>query len=260
MEKSFLFLVGFVLALNVSSRALAEVDLAQMPNLSLLQTAAVMEIMQELAKPGNKALVLCGNDILKKAQGGESKHKLTPECRSELNRIITKDMQSNIPEISDLAIKITNRSKTNMDKLQAIHKWVTHNIKYDVETYTDLVKNKKIFENPLQLISPVVTLETKTAVAEGYSLLTAALLRAVNIPAVTIIGIALRDGQPQGPHAWNEAYVENRWINVDTTWDSGGTTGNFEQGLKFVSRPTKKHLDMPDFEFKKSHRAVIDVK
>ena len=259
MKKTIRILCAFLMS-GISTHAHAEVELNQMPNLSMIQTATVMEVMQALSKPGNKVFALCGNDIVKKAQKGDRNHKLSPECRSEFNRILTKDLESSDSEITELALKITKNSKTNRDKLLAIYDWVTENIQYDVVTYTDLVKNKKIFQKPMDLVSPLKTLETKTAVAEGYSLLTAALLRAVNIPTVTIIGLALNEGEAQGPHAWNEAYIKDRWVNLDTTWDAGGTTGNFDEGLTFVSKPSRNFLDMPDAEFRKTHQAVIDFK
>ena len=65
------------------------------------------------------------------------------------------------------------------------------------------------------------------AIARGYGectdfadLLTT-LARAGQIPARTVYGLAYRDGP--NPvfmyHAWNELYVDNRWIAVDPTWN-----------------------------------------
>ena len=112
----------------------------------------------------------------------------------------------------------------------------------------------------MELISPLQTLKTRTALAEGYALLTAALLRAVNIPAVTIVGLAVKENKIQGPHAWNEAYIEDHWINLDTTWDAGYIKGNFEEGLKFNRNPTKQNYDLPNTEFKKTHQPIIDIR
>ena len=65
------------------------------------------------------------------------------------------------------------------------------------------------------------------ALARGYGectdfadLLTT-LARAAQIPARTVYGLAYRDGS--NPvfmyHAWNELYVDNRWVAVDPTWN-----------------------------------------
>lgn len=236
----------------------AQIDLVKAPDLSMIKTATIMEIMQILSKPENKVYWLCNEDIRLKIQNKLS--RLSAPCRSELNRVVIKDSDIDSPEVSNLALEITKDAATDQEKLFAIYDWITRNISYDVDTYTQIVKQKKILPNPLDLISTSNTLKRRIAVAEGYSLLTAALLRAVNIPTVVVIGYALKDGTAQGVHTWNEAYLDDRWINLDTTWDAGGITGNPEQGLKFVSRPSRQHLDMPDTEFKKTHKVVFDIK
>jgi transglutaminase/protease-like cytokinesis protein 3 len=42
--------------------------------------------------------------------------------------------------------------------------------------------------------------------------------------------VDLRKGEPN--HVWNEAYVDGRWVIVDTTWDSANKyeNGNFYDG------------------------------
>lgn len=231
----------------------SDAESTQLPNLSMIQAAAFMEVLQVLSRPGNKLYWLCGQDIVKKIQHPNSVQNLSPECRSELNRVMTKDNSGSSEEVTALAVQITNGKISNRDKLTAIYEWVTENISYDVETYTDLIKNGKILQYPLKLVSPIETLKSKKALAEGYSLLTAALLRAVNIPAVTIIGAAKKENKIQGLHAWNEAYIDDQWINLDTTWDAGKIKGNLEEGLTFISHPTKKYLAQPTSDFKKTH-------
>ena len=274
MKKLELSIISLLLVIHTTLPAFAETlpnvetntgaespaDATLLPNLSMIQQATFLELMQVLAKPGNKIYWLCGQDIIKKTQHPNRVHALSPECRSELNRVLLKDVNGDSAEVTALALEITKGQVLNRDKLVAIYSWVTENISFDVTTYTEIVKNKKILQNPVQLISPLQTLKTRTALAEGYSLLTAALLRAVNIPAVTIVGLAVKENKIQGPHAWNEAYIEDHWVNLDTTWDAGVITGNFEEGLVFNRRPTKLNLDLKDSEFKKTHKAVIDIR
>ena len=67
----------------------------------------------------------------------------------------------------------------------------------------------------------------------GYANLYAALCRASSIPCNVVTGYALGVSGSSGSswddaginatdanHAWNEVYVDNRWVIVDTTWDS----------------------------------------
>jgi len=231
-----------------------------LPNLSLIQAATLMEIMQELSKPGNRLIWLCGQDLMSRLQNQNSSKKLTPECRSELNRILTKEYESQSREIVGLSTFITRGLVTNEEKTSAIYEWVTKSISYDVQTYTELIKDGKVFLNNSEIISPLNTIRSKIAVAESYSILLAALLRASNIPAVSIVGVALKDGTVQGTHAWNEVYLSNRWLNLDATWDAGVIKGNLTEGLRFESRPAKKYFDMPDAEFKKTHKAILDIR
>ncbi len=246
------------LTLSFSAAANAQVDIVKVPDLSMIKTATLMEVMQILSTPGNKIYWTCNEDIRQMIQRKQT--KLSALCRSELNRLLTKDVKSNGPDITNLAEEITKNADSDLERVSAIYTWVTKNISYDVDTYAQIVKNKKILPNPLELIAASKTLERRKAIAEGYSLLTAALIRAVNIPAVTVVGYALKGKEVQGAHAWNEAYVDDRWINLDTTWDAGGITGNMDEGLSFVSRPARDFFDMPDSEFKKTHKAVFDIK
>ena len=40
-------------------------------------------------------------------------------------------------------------------------------------------------------------------------------------------------------HAWNQAYVDHRWINIDTTWNSGN---KYENGELLVQRNRKSFI------------------
>ena len=252
----FLIFTSILLVLSASTRA--ELATVTLPNLSLIKAATFIEVIRALGEENSKTFLLCHEDATRRLQGQTK--PLKPACRSELNRILTQDQDSRDESVISLAYEITKNAKTDLEKAAAIHDWVTQNISYDVATYTAIVKEHKLIERPMQLISAKAVLLNKISVAEGYALLTAALLRAVNIPAVTIAGVALLNDEVQGPHAWNEAFVEGRWINLDTTWDSGGVNGNLDEGLTFVKNPSRRFFDTPDAEFKKTHRALIDIR
>ena len=56
-----------------------------------------------------------------------------------------------------------------------------------------------------------------------HAVLTAALCRAQGVPARGLIGLVYVPSQ-QGFvfHMWNEVWMEDRWIPIDSTWGSGG--------------------------------------
>jgi len=142
-------------------------------------------------------------------------------------------IQSTDPEIVKLANEITNDIADDYDKALAIHDWMCTNIWYD----WDVIESSKRIPG-----DAVSVLKNRLAICEGYSNLTAALLRASDIPAKTVSGhgrLTAKTGdwtqnQLSGKdinHFWNEAYIDGRWVIIDTTWDCG----NDYRGGKKVS-------------------------
>ena len=143
------------------------------------------------------------------------------------NEILNSDTVVNIEAtkdkktIKELALKISKGKANDYDKILAIHDWVANNIYYDWDAFTT---------GKFDPTDAIGTLNAKKSVCQGYAELTTALIRSLNIPCKTVIGYALGSGVEdknwneikvgETNHAWNEAYVNNRWIIIDTTWDS----------------------------------------
>lgn len=141
----------------------------------------------------------------------------------------SEDIQSDAPEITKLAAQITNGLGSDYAKAKAIHDWVCTNIWYDWDAY----RGGRSYGDT----SALGTLKSKKSVCQGYASITAALLRAANIPAKLVSGYALGvstngewDDQSasntEGNHAWNEAFIEGRWVIIDSTWDSNNKYEN----------------------------------
>ena len=73
----------------------------------------------------------------------------------------------------------------------------------------------------------------------GFATLMASLCRSIDIPCNVVSGYALGVGDDtawteetavtdEQNHAWNEVYVDGRWIIVDTTWDCTNKVENGE--------------------------------
>jgi transglutaminase-like putative cysteine protease len=142
-------------------------------------------------------------------------------------------VQSDAPEIIDLAKRITASVRDPLEKSRAIHDWVAKNINYDgAESDLRVSKNKSGASQ-----DALTVLRTRNAICEGYANLTAALHRAIGIRAKVIAGyfkyvsplhadiyyrgLLTLDPKKGGVyHAWNKVEIRNRWINVDTTEDS----------------------------------------
>lgn len=132
--------------------------------------------------------------------------------------------------IVDLAERITAGKTSNYDKLLAIHDWMTNNIYYNRDGY---------YSGNYGKTDAYGTYDSKRSVCQGYAELTVALGRAVGIPTRLVSGYALgistsktwdeKNLKASSNHAWNEAFIDNRWIILDTTWD----TFNKYEGGKF---------------------------
>ena len=142
-------------------------------------------------------------------------------------------------EIVQKAKMITQGIQSDYDKVLAVHDWVANNVWYDY----DFLYGKT--EDTNYVATEV--LRNKNTICAGYANLTAALLRSIGIPTrisegyalgVTSIGSwteEILSGQETN-HAWNESYVDGRWVIYDVTWDSAkryeNGTYSTEEGLK----------------------------
>ncbi len=134
----------------------------------------------------------------------------------------SKGVESDNKKIIQLAKSIINESDNDYEKLRKVHDWVCNNVWYDYDAY---------YSGDYGDTNALAVLQSKRSVCQGYANLTAALLRALGIPTKVVSGYALglsTNGQwtdelitgDKTNHAWNEAYVNDRWVILDTTWDS----------------------------------------
>lgn len=154
----------------------------------------------------------------------------------------------------NLAEKITKGLDSDYDKLLAIHNWVTDNIYYDYDAYRtgNYVKT-----------DAYGTYENGKSVCQGYAELTLALCRAVGIPTRLVSGYALGIGTSGiwdenslyniSNHAWNEAFIDNRWVILDTTWD---TFNRYENGRFIEGQKSMRYFDISLQYFSSTHRII----
>ena len=157
--------------------------------------------------------------------------------------------------VKSKAAEITVNIEGDYEKILAIHDWVAQNIYYDLDDYYGRTTHNKY--------DAATVLSTRKSVCEGYASLTAALLRAVGIPAKTVYGYALGIGSTKPimegvrNHAWTEAFADGRWVILDTTWDS---YNEWENGRISVSKgliEDRPYFDPDLVDFSLDHR--IDI-
>ncbi|MTV47717.1 hypothetical protein GJ688_01810 [Heliobacillus mobilis] len=165
---------------------------------------------------------------------------------------------SDTKEIDQLAASITNGLSTDLQKTKAIHDWVAKNITYDTENFFNGTINSREY-------TAHETLKKRTAVCAGYANLNAALHRAAGIPVKVVSGVALGYGlkgkawsevdTTKPNHAWNEVYVNGKWIIEDPTWDAGYVTPD----KKFVFSLRDTYFGPDPKEFAKDHLKLTEV-
>lgn len=156
----------------------------------------------------------------------------------------TESIQSDDEEILSLAQEITSGISDDYRKVRAIHDWVCENIYYDMDA---------LRSGDFDDMDALAVLDSKRSVCEGYANVMAALIRSIDIPCIVQGGYALgidtnrewtedNINTMERNHAWNEVYVDGRWIIIDATWDSeneyiDGTykTGNVIKDIYFDS-------------------------
>lgn len=149
----------------------------------------------------------------------------------------SQNIMSDNKSIAELTNNITASFESAYDKALAVHDWICENIYYDEDS---LRGGKYPSYNPGDILN------SKKAVCKGYAYLYATMLRSIGIPCNVVSGYALgidgidtwselTDAKTQN-HAWNEVYVDGRWIIVDTTWDCGNKIENGKQIREGTSR------------------------
>lgn len=124
--------------------------------------------------------------------------------------------------IDDTVKNIVAGSSNDMEKAQRIHDWICENIYYNKDLEGGMIRDKNM--------SAYDVLEQKSSLGRGFSRLNAAMLRAVGIPCRVVEGVYLYNSDARWTissvnyasvnHAWNEAYISNRWVIIDTTFDT----------------------------------------
>lgn len=115
--------------------------------------------------------------------------------------------------LNDDAIKkakeITQNLVSNDEKVQAIYKYIISNIKYDY------YKMNNVKSDYIPNIND--TFKTGTGICYDYASLSAGMLRSLGIPTKLVKGYK---NDIQDYHAWNEVYLNNKWVIIDTTYDA----------------------------------------
>jgi len=135
----------------------------------------------------------------------------------------TKQVQSEDPEINNLARKLTQGASSQFDAVQRTITWVINNVRY---------------VNPPPQYDALFALKTGKGNCQNFSHLSAALLRAVGIPTRIVNGITMKKAyhvsRDKGPLTFKMAQGRHSWIEI---WfpDLGWVPFDPQQTQLFVS-------------------------
>jgi hypothetical protein len=106
--------------------------------------------------------------------------------------------------VSNLLNDITFGIGNDADKVRAIHDYMVSTLVYDTQSFSNASRSRKM--------NAVSVIENATGVCDGYSFLSAALLRNAGIPCKIVANRSI-------VHSWNNVYIDDKWKFYDATWD-----------------------------------------
>lgn len=153
------------------------------------------------------------------------------------------DNYINIKNSEALAQKISTDFKSTEQQVKALFYWITHNIKYDLDSYYNPKQKRISFkyrdeQDKLAKIKAIKskianeTLVSKKGVCEGYAQIFSRVCSLLNIENNVIKGYVknssyyINKPEQTSNHAWNAVKINNEWKYFDTTWASGVVINN----------------------------------
>lgn len=137
-----------------------------------------------------------------------------------------------------LATRIASDFSSDMDKVRASFKWITNNIRYNLEEALQPTKTviqfkysseKERLEKIQQIKDDIVkeAFFSKQGVCEEYAQSLKKLCDLLGIEAIVLTGYVRNTAYEidrvsnSTNHAWNAVKVDDKWMIIDATWASG---------------------------------------
>jgi hypothetical protein len=151
----------------------------------------------------------------------------------------TRFLQSDNEQVIDLARRAVGGTKDAAEAARKIEEFVA-----------GYIENRSL---SVGYASAAEVAASRQGDCSEFAVLTAAMCRAVGIPAQVVAGVAYVDdflgNQGFGGHAWTQAYIGGKWIGLDASFKSAGrgsydaghialAAGNGEPGDLFNMAPT----------------------
>ena len=144
---------------------------------------------------------------------------------------------------SGIAAFIKTNFESDSDKARAVFIWIANNIQYDIENIFAI----NFYESSEERIHKIMA--TRKGVCSGYADLFNEICQKSGIKSFVIIGYTKQNGFADYiPHAWNAAWINNKWSLFDATWGSGYISNH-----KFVKRINNAYYNANPTIFIRDH-------
>ena len=114
------------------------------------------------------------------------------------------------------AHNIVKGKTSNKAKAHALYTFIGRNLTYDDNKARDIMRGNYKIDSGAR-----AAFNTGKGICFDYSCLYVAMARDVGLKVRLITGEGF-NGREWVPHAWNQVYVDGKWINVDTTFYNAG--------------------------------------
>lgn len=116
---------------------------------------------------------------------------------------------------ASIAAYFNEHLQTEEQKVRAAYTWVATNIRYDASHLHRVILDEDHAEKVTW------SLERKKGVCENFSAIFTDICLQCGVRSYTVEGYTKNGTVDRTGHAWSAAYVNNKWLLFDPTWDAG---------------------------------------
>jgi len=161
----------------------------------------------------------------------------------------TKAQQETFAAVEKLKGTIVKSGMSDREKALAINNYLTGSATYDDDAFN---RRNPLYDDKPMAHSAFSILVSKTGVCDGYSLAFKVLADAVGVDSIVVTG-RLKDSIIG--HAWNKVYMDNKWQNIDVTFNDDDTGKNEIFGVSDKQLDRIEHTSFMDDALIKNYAA-----
>ena len=164
---------------------------------------------------------------------------------SLITTYLAEDESQNTEIINAVNYFINDYITPNMSDFEKeiqIIKYLVANVTYDVD---ELANDSHFINDSYKAYGALVN---HRAVCSGYAKAFDLLAKKCGLSSIVVTGEAINSDRQNGPHAWNQIFLDGEWYNVDVTFEDPITNIKLEKGQLF-----NNYINRTDAEFSLNH-------